>query len=187
MGNGNIFPTTTTHAGKFLQSTLCVLGVLGLALPVGVIGSELDRAYHKHYRRLLALSDAKEKELLAEAAKTQGDKVTNEPCLPAIPLSVPLTPTRVSFFYSWHSPLLQDKDKDKQNQQHWGLTFLNATTTLTIGSLARVGLFANNNNYDDEDDKDKGLLHRTSTQPKLTALVRHRTHPPLLSLTPLSS
>ena len=68
-------------------------------------------------------------------------------------------------------PPLQDKDKDKQNQQHWGLTFLTATTTLTIGSLARVGLFANNNNYEDEDDKDKGLLHRISTQPKLTALV----------------
>ena len=34
----------------------------------------MDRAYHKHYRRLVALSDAKEKELLAEAAKTQGEK-----------------------------------------------------------------------------------------------------------------
>ena len=59
-------------------------------------GSELDRAYHKHYRRLVALSDAKEKELLAEAAKTQGEK------------------------------------------QHWGVTLLNVTTTLTYGSLARV-------------------------------------------------
>ena len=34
----------------------------------------MDRAYHKHYRRLLAMSDAREKELLAEAAKTQGEK-----------------------------------------------------------------------------------------------------------------
>ena len=38
-GNGNINPTT--DAGKFLQSVLCVLGVLGLALPVGVIGESL--------------------------------------------------------------------------------------------------------------------------------------------------
>ena len=32
-------------------------------------GSELDRAYHKHFRRLVALSQEREKELLAEATK----------------------------------------------------------------------------------------------------------------------
>ena len=36
-GNGNINPTT--NAGKFLQNALSVLGVLGLALPAGVIGA----------------------------------------------------------------------------------------------------------------------------------------------------
>jgi hypothetical protein len=47
---GNI--AATTDGGKALQCILSMLGILGLAFPVGVIGSELQRAYTKHFKRL---------------------------------------------------------------------------------------------------------------------------------------
>ena len=65
-GNGNINPTT--DLGKAFQCILGLSGVLGVSVPVGVIGSELDRAYTKHFKRLKKASDEKEKRRLAEAA-----------------------------------------------------------------------------------------------------------------------
>ena len=43
--------SATTIAGRAVACVLEIIGVLGLALPVGVIGSELDRAYTKHFVR----------------------------------------------------------------------------------------------------------------------------------------
>jgi hypothetical protein len=43
--------SATSVAGRAVACVLEVIGVLGLAIPVGVIGSELDRAYTKHFVR----------------------------------------------------------------------------------------------------------------------------------------
>ena len=65
-GNGNLNPTT--DIGKMFQCILGLSGVLGASIPVGVIGSELDRAYTKQFKRLKKKSDEKEKRRLEEAA-----------------------------------------------------------------------------------------------------------------------
>ena len=41
----------TSVGGRAVACILEIIGVLGLAIPVGVIGSELDRAYTKHFVR----------------------------------------------------------------------------------------------------------------------------------------
>lgn len=43
--------SATTTAGRAVACVLLMMGVLGLAVPLGVIGSELDRAYTKHFVR----------------------------------------------------------------------------------------------------------------------------------------
>lgn len=47
--SGDLAATTT--AGRAVACVLLLMGVLGLAVPLGVIGSELDRAYTKHFVR----------------------------------------------------------------------------------------------------------------------------------------
>jgi hypothetical protein len=43
--------SATSTAGRAVACVLLMMGVLGLAVPLGVIGSELDRAYTKHFVR----------------------------------------------------------------------------------------------------------------------------------------
>jgi hypothetical protein len=43
--------STNTIAGRAFANIIMLVGILGLAFPVGVIGSELDRAYTKHFVR----------------------------------------------------------------------------------------------------------------------------------------
>ena len=43
----------TSVGGRAVACILEIIGVLGLAIPVGVIGSELDRAYTKHFVRYI--------------------------------------------------------------------------------------------------------------------------------------
>ena len=52
--------------GRFIANILALIGVFGLAFPVGVIGSELDRAYTKNFLRLLERSENKKRTILAE-------------------------------------------------------------------------------------------------------------------------
>jgi hypothetical protein len=73
--NCNISPVTPF--GKFLQALNCFMAIMAVAFPAGVIGSELDRAYRRHYKRLKEASEAKEKErlaLMAEAAMEAAGK-----------------------------------------------------------------------------------------------------------------
>jgi len=58
---------TTTIAGRAVACALELVGILGMAFPVGVIGSELDRAYTKHFVRLMKLSDDKRTQIMEDA------------------------------------------------------------------------------------------------------------------------
>ena len=60
----------TTYSGKFLQSLLNFISVLGFAFPLGVISNELDRASRRHFDRLVKLAQIKEEQFLAEARRT---------------------------------------------------------------------------------------------------------------------
>ena len=44
-GAGDLSPTS--HGGRFLANLVEIIGIFGLAFPVGVIGSELDHAKQK--------------------------------------------------------------------------------------------------------------------------------------------
>jgi uncharacterized membrane protein len=61
---GNIAPTT--DGGKALMATLSVIGVLGLAFPVGVLGTELSRVYIRIFRRLQKERQAADEDKLIE-------------------------------------------------------------------------------------------------------------------------
>ena len=64
---GNIAPTT--DGGKALMATLSVLGVLGLAFPVGVLGTELSRVYIRIFRRLQKERQAVDEDKLIEEVR----------------------------------------------------------------------------------------------------------------------
>lgn len=68
LGNaGEINPTT--DAGKALEGFLALFGVIGLAFPISVVCTELERAQTKHFKRLKSHSEARERELLNEGIK----------------------------------------------------------------------------------------------------------------------
>ena len=67
VGTGSADLVATSDGGRALANVLCLFGVFGLAFPVGVIGSELDRAYTKHFLRLVALSEEREMRLMEAA------------------------------------------------------------------------------------------------------------------------
>ena len=68
LGNaGEINPTT--DAGKALEGFLALFGVIGLAFPISVVCTELERAQTKHFKRLKSHSEARERELLSEGMR----------------------------------------------------------------------------------------------------------------------
>ena len=65
----------TTDIGKMFQCFTGLCGVFCISIPVAVIGSELDRAYTKQFKILKAISDAKRRKRVAEAAKAAQAKL----------------------------------------------------------------------------------------------------------------
>ena len=53
--------------GRAIANVLQLIGIFGLAFPVGVIGSELDRAYTKNFLRYMERSENMKRALLEEA------------------------------------------------------------------------------------------------------------------------
>lgn len=66
-GNGDL--SVTSSAGRAIASILDIVGVFGLAFPIGVIGTELDRAYRKHYQKLVKQAEDRQKKLMLAASQ----------------------------------------------------------------------------------------------------------------------
>ena len=50
---GNADMTATTVQGRALTNVLDIVGVFSLSFPIGIIASELDRAYRTYYHELV--------------------------------------------------------------------------------------------------------------------------------------
>ena len=65
VGYGDLVPTT--QIGRAIASVICLVGILGVAAPVGVLGSSFKRIYDKHFFKLKERIAAKKKRVSREA------------------------------------------------------------------------------------------------------------------------
>lgn len=69
VGYGDLVPTT--HFGRALASLTCIVGILGVAAPVGVLGSSFKRIYDRHFHELRGRICKKKKHLIEQAQSGQ--------------------------------------------------------------------------------------------------------------------
>jgi hypothetical protein len=55
VGFGDLVPTSVP--GRAVGSLCCVLGVVGIAIPVAVLGTEFTRAYNTYYSKAVELEE----------------------------------------------------------------------------------------------------------------------------------
>ena len=74
VGYGDLVPTSV--AGRALGSLCCVLGVIGIAIPVAVLGTEFTRAYNNYYNMALQLEEKRKERMTTALSKSCRQKTS---------------------------------------------------------------------------------------------------------------
>ena len=74
VGYGDIVPTSV--AGRAVASLCCVLGVIGIAIPVAVLGTEFSRAYNNYYNKAVQQEEMRQARMSTALSKSSRHRIS---------------------------------------------------------------------------------------------------------------